>query len=90
MKVSVCVHTPKTPRLIENCYQATSIVDGETLQQGVLHSKLIKCKPGKSRNRKTIVEPPNNKLFTDRELKAAITQQKNTASLEDTIHPVDK
>ena len=32
-------------------------------------------------------EPLYNKPFTDRELKTAINQQKNTAPGEDTIHP---
>ena len=45
-----------------------------------------KNKPGKNRNKKREEELPYNKPFTDRELKAAINQQKNTAPGEDTIH----
>ena len=44
-----------------------------------------KSKPGKKRKKKE--ELPYNKPFTDRELKAAIKQQKNTALRKDTIHP---
>ena len=42
---------------------------------------------GKQRKRKKEEELPYNELFTDRELKIAIKQQKNTAPGEDTIHP---
>ena len=45
-----------------------------------------KGKPGKNRNKKREEELPNKKPFTDRELKAAINQQKNTTPGEDTIH----
>ena len=46
-----------------------------------------KSKPGKNRNKKRKEEIPYIKPFTDRELKAAINQQKNTAPGQDTIHP---
>ena len=46
-----------------------------------------KSKPGKNKNKKGEKELPYNKLFTGRELKAAIKQQKNTAPGEDTFLP---
>ena len=42
---------------------------------------------GKNRNKKREEELPYNKLFTDRELQAAINHQKNTAPGEKTVHP---
>ena len=46
-----------------------------------------KSKPGKNRNKKREVVLLYKKTFTDRELKASINQQKNTAPGEYTIHP---
>ena len=50
-----------------------------------------KKKSGKHRKRKNEEDLPYNKLFTDKELKTAIKQQKNTTPREDTItSPNDK
>ena len=46
-----------------------------------------KSKPVKNKKMKKEEEVPYNKPFTERGLKAAIKQQKNTAPREYTIHP---
>ena len=47
----------------------------------------IKSKPKKYRRRKKQDNQPYDEPFTEREVKAVIKQQKNTAPGEDTIHP---